>query len=137
MSSTPARVLRGTAVGAVVVVRGTTLLAREWRRRATRRRDRAPKPRTWRGITTPIDGRAPRLAPDEAISADITRLGVFRQRDPLQRGRGATTGELLGLVAWGGVVGTAFRGAVKEHGGWAAATGRTDDNEADHTAEPA
>lgn len=69
----------------------------------------------WR---TAVDGRAPRLGPREVIGDGMTtRVGIFRERDPLRFPKLWTRVRFLALVLWTGVVGGSIWKAWRDHGG--------------------
>jgi hypothetical protein len=64
-----------------------------------------------------VDGRAPRLGPDETIADGITRVGIFSERDPLRFPKLWTRVRFLSLALWAGVVGGSLYKAWRDHGG--------------------
>lgn len=64
-----------------------------------------------------VDGRAPRLGAKEVIGDGMTRVGIFRERDPLRFPRLWTRVRFLSLLLWLATVGGSLWKAWRDHGG--------------------
>ncbi|MFP5310132.1 MAG: hypothetical protein ACLGIR_11220 [Actinomycetes bacterium] len=70
------------------------------------------EPPAWRDAR---DGAAPRLGPREHIGADVTRVGIFADVDPLVTPRWWSPARFVALVGWAGLTGGALWRARREH----------------------
>lgn len=64
-----------------------------------------------------VDGRAPRLGPDEVIGPGMTRRGIFEGRDPMRFPAMWSRVRWSALLLWAGVVGGTIWKAWRDHGG--------------------
>lgn len=70
--------------------------------------------------------RAPRLRPDQYLADSMTRVGRFAKRDPRKGRKLPSLLQVLGVLAWAGLVVEAFRrarAAVAAEGDTAGDTG--------------
>jgi hypothetical protein len=70
-------------------------------------------PKRWRAPAwrEPVNGAAPRLGPRELIGRDVTRRGVFADKDPLATPQLWSVWRWLGLAFWGGTLWQSIRRA--------------------------